>query len=177
MAHEGMPRGNSAKDPFLGSTFVVEDETDAIMAAIIRTAAQLMDQERFAEAEKHLRQGLERDPRHPRCLAYLSVCLAANGRKFVTAEKIAKSVIHANPDEPAGHFALGKVNLLGARRGTAFRHFARARELAAEDDNLQQELKRADPRRPAVFASLPRNHVLNVFCGRLRSGWLRMFGS
>jgi Flp pilus assembly protein TadD len=177
MARANQPRGNAAKDPFLGSTFVVEDEADAIMASMVRTAADLMNQGRFAEAELHLRQGLERDPRHPRCLAFLSVCLAANGRKFATAEKIARSVVQANPDEAAGHFALGKVNLLGSRRGTAFRHFARARELATADEDLQTELERADPRRPAVFPSLPRNHSLNVLCGRIRAAWLRAFGS
>jgi tetratricopeptide (TPR) repeat protein len=174
MSRMSMPRGSTAKDPFLGSTFVVEDEADAIMASIVRTAAQLMNQGRFTEAETHLRQGLDRDPRHPRCLAFLSVCLAANGRKYATAEKIAKSVVQANPDEPAGHFALGKVNLLGARRSTAFRHFARARELATMDEELQEELKRADPRRPAVFPSLPRNHFLNVLCGRFRAAWVRL---
>jgi hypothetical protein len=68
------------------------------------------------------------------------------------------------------------VNLLGSRRGTAFRHFARARELATADEDLQTELKRADPRRPAVFPSLPRDHGLNVLCGRIRAAWLRAFG-
>lgn len=175
MARMMIPRGTSAKDPFLSSTFVVEDESDAIMASIVRTAVDLMNQGRFADAERYLRQGLERDPRHPRCLAFLSVCLAANGRKFVTAEKIARSVVQANPDEPAGHFALGKVNLLGARRGTAFRHFARARELSTWDQDLKVELDRADPRRPAVFPGLPRGHFLNIFFGRIRASWQRAF--
>ncbi len=167
---------DSGRDPFAGSTFMLEDETDDVMASIVRAAAALLAEGEFAEAEKYLSQGLAREPKHPKLLAYLAISVAARGERLDTATKIARTVVRDNPEDPAGHFALGKVNLLDSRRGAAFRHFGRAMELGRHDTSLQQELQRVEPRRSPVFGSLRRNHFLNIYAGRLRATLLRMLG-
>lgn len=156
-------------DPFAGSTFEVEDAATAKISKLADRAATKLERGDFAAAEELLRQGLAQAPDHPRCMAYLAVCIAALGRRDGSAEEAARSVINRYPDEPAGWFALGQVHLLGGDRKVAFQHFAKARELTDRQDSLKERLDRHEPRREPVFSSLTRGHVLNVVLGRVRS--------
>lgn len=157
-------RGNPS---FVGSTYEVEDAVTAKVSGLADRAATALEQGDFAKAEGLLRKGLDIIPEHPRCMAYLAVCIAALGRRDGSAEKAARSVITRFPDEPAGWFALGQVHLLEGNRKVAFQHFAKARELADQVDSLQDRLDRQEPRRGPVFPSLARDHGLNVFFGKV----------
>ena len=59
---------------------------------------------RHKDAERYLRQALERVPDHKECQAYIAVCLAGK-RKFVSAEKLAKNVIRNNPFDAVAYYA------------------------------------------------------------------------
>lgn len=150
-------------------TFEVDGDAAAFVTGIVRMAAGALEQGDVREAEAYLRQGLERQPDHPHCLAYLSVCVAARARQFDKAEKLARSIIRDNARDAVAHYALGMVYLGAERRRLAFQSFDKARELARGDRYLQGQLDRAEPRRQPVLPFLSRNHVLNIWLGRLRA--------
>lgn len=154
-------------------TYSTTKEVDAEFAAeMVRRAKRLIGDDRFTEAERLLRQALERIPDHKECQAHIAVCLAGK-RKFVSAEKLAKNVIRNNPFEAVSYYALGRVNLLGSRRGSAFRNLEKARNLATGDQEMEGAVDELDPRRPPVVRWLPRNNFLNVMFGKWRAAMNR----
>ena len=154
-------------------TYSTSREVDMEFAAeMVRRAKRLIEENRHKDAELYLRQALERVPDHKECQAYIAVCLAGK-RKFVSAEKLAKNVIRNNPFEAVAYYALGRVNLIGSRRGSAFRNLEKAHNLASGDTEMESEVRRLDPRRPPVFRWLPRNHILNIWFGKWRAAMNR----
>lgn len=148
--------------------FEVNADNKSYMADIVRLAAVALEKGNVREAEAYLRQGLERVPEHPQCLAYLSVCVAARAGQTDKAEKLAKTIIRDNPRDPTAFFALGMVYLKTNQRRQAFHYFGRARQLAENDPYLLAQLDRAEPRRPPVLGFLPRNSRINILLGWLR---------
>lgn len=150
-------------------TYSTSREVDMEFAAeMVRRAKRLIEENRHRDAELYLRQALERVPDHKECQAYIAVCLAGK-RKFVSAEKLAKNVIRNNPFDAVAYYALGRVNLIGSRRGSAFHNLEKARHLASGDLEMESEVSRLDPRRPPVIRWLPRNHFLNILFGKWRA--------
>ena len=166
-----------SRDSLLSSQQVQDassaEQNQLYAADVARRAAKMIEDGRHADAEQVLRLGLERVPDHQECLAHMAVCLAAGRRKFVSAEKLAKNLIRTNPYDPRGYYALGRVNLLGSRRGSAFRNIEKARDLAGGDAKLTGTLQNLDPRRPPVIPWLPRNNFLNILLGRWRAALSR----
>ena len=151
------------------TTFVINDEDNVYYAAsMARKAANYLEKGKVKAAQHCLRLGLERAPDHPECLSYLAICVAMEKKQYQTAEQLAQRILLENPKEARGFYALGRVNLLGSRRRVAFRNFRKAYSLAGRDEGLKRELESMDPRRPPVLASLPRNHFLNAWLGKLR---------
>ncbi len=154
-------------------TYSTTREVDSEFAAeMVRRAKRLIEEGRHKDAELYLRQALERVPDHKECQAYIAVCLAGK-RKFVSAEKLAKNVIRNNPFDAIAYYALGRVNLIGSRRGSAFRNFEKAHNLASGDREMEGAVKELDPRRPPVIRWLPRNHFLNITFGKWRAAMNR----
>ncbi len=160
---------DNTHDFTLAGTFEVDADAASFMRNIVRMAAIALERGDVREAEGFLRKGLERQPDHPHCLAYLAVCVAARARQFDKAEKLARSIIRENPYDATAHYALGMVYLGAERRRQAFENFDKARELAQGDRYLQGQLARAEPRRQPVLGFLSRNHPLNIWLGRLRT--------
>lgn len=131
-------------------------------------AVKQMEVGDYREAEVLLQKGLEADPAHLRCRAYIGVCMAALGRDDGAAQAMVRGIVSEHPEEPGGWYALAQVHLLYGNRGIAFDHFAKARELARRDPKFRAQVDRQDPRNPNVIRSLPRDHLLNVFCGWMR---------
>ena len=146
----------------------VNADSKSYMADIVRLAAAALEKGDVREAESYLRQGLEKVPGHVQCLAYLSVCVAVRSGRSEHAEKLAKTLVRENPRDPVGFFALGMVHLTANRRRQAFNYFGRARQLAADDPLLIEQLARAEPRRAPVLSFLPRNSRINILLGWLR---------
>jgi len=150
-------------------TYSTTREVDAEFAAeMVRRAKRLIEENRHKDAEIYLRQALERVPDHQECQAYIAVCLAGK-RKFVSAEKLAKNVVRNNPFDAVAYYALGRVNLIGSRRGSAFHNLEKARTLASGDREMENQVRQLDPRRPPVFRWLPRNNFLNILFGKWRA--------
>ena len=146
---------------------VNEVDMDYCAQQVVR-AGRFLEKGKIDSAEAALRQGLERVPEHPECLAYLAVCLAAGKRKYITAEKLVKNIIKKNPYDPTAWYALGRINLLGGRREQAFKNFKRATQVSRDDVHVELAVEQMDPRQGSVINFLPRDHFLNIWLGRLR---------
>lgn len=161
------------KDQLLSSEQVQDagslEQNQLYAADVARRAAKMIEDGRHADAEQILRLGLERVPDHQDCLTHMAVCLAAGRRKFVSAEKLAKNLIKTNPYDARGYYALGRVNLIGSRRGSAFHNLEKAKGLSEGDSRMEGTLENLDPRRPPVIPWLPRNNFLNILLGRWRA--------
>ncbi len=130
-------------------------------------AGRQLEEGKVREAELTLRMALAKAPTDPRCRSLLAICLATGRGKLQTAEKLARGVVEQDAGDPVAQYALGRVLIETGDRRQAFRCFARARALAGADKALKASVARQDPRRAKVFRSLPRDHALNVFFGRL----------
>jgi len=169
-----MTKRKHGTNPFISSTYEIGRCSASPVDKLADLAAAEIERGDFEAADSLLREGLAQDPGHAECQAYLAISLAALGRSDGSAEESARSVIRNHPDNPVGWFALGQVHLLAGRRGAAFQHFAQARDMSARNRGVRQQLNRSDPRQLAVFPNLPRNHFLNMVCGRIRTVLIRM---
>lgn len=138
-------------------------------ASQVKRAGNLLEKGDLKAAEDCLRQALNRVPDHMGCRAYYAVCLAANKRKFVTAEKLVKNIIKDNPNDPTAWYALGRINLLGGRRSQAFKNFERAKRFSCNDIGVKALVEQMDSRRGPVISFLPRGNFLNIFLGQIRA--------
>lgn len=137
--------------------------------SLLRSAIVSLERGDHEGAERALRQGLARVADHPGCLATLALCLAEGQHRFVTAERLAARAIKVAPGEASGYHALGRIYLLGGRKQQAFRFLMKAFSLSPGDPRVSNELQTMGRRRPPVFRALPRDHPLNMACGRWRA--------
>ncbi len=165
---------NHAKDPFANATIAVADTAGSFVGDLVRLAAIELEGGNYEQAEHYLREGLSRDPQDHRCQAYLAVCQAVREPDSRDPEHIARRIIDIHTEDPVGYLALGQIYLQRSRRREAFSLFAEARQLADRERTIRRQLKQVEPRQPAVFSSLPRNHVLNIYGGRLRAFFRRL---
>ncbi|MCP4574042.1 MAG: hypothetical protein GY838_16910 [bacterium] len=149
--------------------YEVDDPETAFKLEVIEAAASAIKTGDFERAEHHLQNGLEHEPDCHQCRAYLAICVAARGRNLKEAERLARQIAREHVADPVGHYALGQIYLLAGKRRNAFHHLERARRLSAADPEMMWQLDGLDPRRELVFEGLPRNHPLNMLCGRLRA--------
>ncbi len=170
MAEVDVARNNAGAgyDPSGIANKASEVDTDYCTKQV-RRAGKLLQKGNIEAAENVLRQGLERVPENPECVAYLAVCLAAGQRKYVTAEKLVKNIINNHPYDPTAWYALGRINLLGGRRDQAFKNFEKAVRISCDDAHIGSIVEQSDPRRGPVISFLPRNNFLNIMFGRLRA--------
>lgn len=138
-------------------------------ASMVRKAGEYLESGDVPAAEKCLRMVLQQEPGHPQCLAYLAICVAVGRQDLPAAEDLARKLIKSKPNDATAYYALGRIDLMGGRRRSAFRHFHKASRLAVQDPVLQGELERIEPRRGPVIPFLSRNHPLNISLGRLRA--------
>lgn len=150
--------------------YINQLETDHEFAQdVAHRAGKMIEEGRHQAAEDLLHQGLERVPDNQDCLTQMAVCLAAGQRKFLSAEKLAKSIIRNNPFDARGYYALARINLIGSRRSSAFRNLDKAKSLATGDLKIEGTLANLDPRQSSVIPFLPRNNFLNIMLGRWRA--------
>jgi len=161
---------------WLRTTFEIDDERsvedyidEEYVQSMLRKATVFIERKDFRAAEVYLQKALARVPKHPQCLAYMAICLAESKRRYVAAEKIATEAVRQQPENPRGHYALGRINLAGSRRRKAFQYFSQARSIAPTDEALAFDVQKLDPRRSPVIPFLSRNHFLNRYLGRARA--------
>ena len=131
----------------------------------------LLDGDHVA-AEQRFRRILQDNALDHEAIAGLAVCVAEDGGRFLTAEKLARKAIRISGKSAAGYIALGYINLRGGRLDDGFRYLMKAKNLAPRDPRLQQGFAMYDRERPPVIADLSRLHPVNRALGSVR-GHLR----
>jgi tetratricopeptide (TPR) repeat protein len=173
---KGQSKNMVETKPWSRTVFEIEDQRsvedyldEEYVQSILHKAKHFIEQKDYRAAETYLQKGLARVPKHPQCLAYMAICLAESKRRFLAAEEIATEALRQQPGDPRGHYALGRINLVGSRRRKAFQYFNQARSIAPEDTELNADLQKLDPRRTPPLPFLSRNHFLNVYLGKTRA--------
>lgn len=122
------------------------------------------------EAERRFREILVTDPNDADAMAGLAVCVAEDGGKFLTAEKIARQAVRLGGKSAAsGFIALGYVNLRGGRLEDGYRYLMKAKHLAPKDPRVRTGFALYDQERPPVISDLSRLHPVNRALGGARS--------
>ena len=121
------------------------------------------------EAERRFREILEADPLDHEAMAGLAVCVAEDGGKFLTAEKLARRAVRLGKHAAAGYIALGYVNLRGGRLEDGYRYLMKAKHLAPKDPRVHTGFALYDKERPPVISDLSRLHPLNRVLGGARA--------
>ncbi len=120
-------------------------------------------------AEQRFRRILQENSMDHEAIAGLAVCVAEDGGKFMTAEKMAQRAIRISRKSAAGYIALGYINLKGARLEEGYRYLMKAKHLAPRDPRVQQGFALYDQERPPVVADLSRLHPVNRALGGARA--------
>ena len=121
------------------------------------------------EAEQRFRQILQDDPLDDEAMAGLAVCVAEDGGKFLTAEKLARKAVRMGENSAAGYIALGYVNLRGGRLEDGYRYLMKAKHLAPKDPRVHTGFALYDQERPPVISDLSRLHPVNKALGGARA--------
>lgn len=121
------------------------------------------------EAERRFRELVAEDPEDFEALAGLAVCVAEDGGRFLTAEKIARKAVMLGRKHAAGYIALGYVNLRGGRLEDGYRYLMKAKHLAPKDPRVRTGFAIYDNQRPPVISDLSRIHPVNRALGNTRA--------
>ncbi|HSW02016.1 MAG TPA: tetratricopeptide repeat protein [Sedimentisphaerales bacterium] len=101
---------------------------------MIQEALFLLQNSRYDQAERTLRQLLAEDPENPYAHALLGLCLMRQD-KLADAEGEAKQAIHLAPDQPYCHFMFGLIKAQGDDLQTARLAAEEAIRLAPEESD------------------------------------------
>jgi len=102
----------------------------------------------------------------PELLSNLAYCLAKERRDFPRAVALCNDSILDEPWNSLHYLNLGRIHLLEDRRLDAIRVF-RDGLLHEANPLIRDELQKLGTRKYPVIASLPREHRVNIFLGRL----------
>jgi Flp pilus assembly protein TadD len=134
----------------------------------LRAAWRLVFDGECAEAETRFRRIVAEDKRNAEALAGLAICVAEDGGRFISAEKLAKMAVRFGKRSPAGYLALGYIHLRASRLEEGYRYLMKARHVAPRDPRLRAGLVWYEQERPPVIADLDREHVINRTLGGMR---------
>jgi hypothetical protein len=144
-------------------------KTDMFACPSVCAAYKILLDGDHVAAKHRFRRILQDDSRNHEAIAGLAVCVAEDGGKFMTAEKLARKAINISKKSAAGYFALGYINLRGARLEEGYRYLMKAKHLAPRDPRLEQGFAIYDRERPPVITDLSRRHPMNRALGGARA--------
>ncbi|SHI95621.1 hypothetical protein SAMN02745165_01245 [Malonomonas rubra DSM 5091] len=114
----------------------------------------------------HLLEEAEKISSTPKLQSALAYCRAKARNQFTGAVRICMESINAEPTQADHYLHLGRIYLLGGKRGPALKAFRKGIKLGPHPQ-LMRELRRFELRRSPVFSSLSRDHFLNRNLGKL----------
>lgn len=121
------------------------------------------------EAERRFQEILNDDPLDFEAMAGLAICVAEDGGKFLTAEKLARKAVRLGNKNAAGYIALGYIYLRGGRLEDGYRYLMKAKHLAPNDPRVHTGFALYDRERPPVISDLSRRHPVNQILGGTRA--------
>lgn len=96
----------------------------------------------------------------------LGYCLAKERQQYQKALTLCREALAEEPSDPRHYYHLGRIYLLTRQKAQAIAAFRRGLKLQRYQPIID-ELRRLGVRKPPVFGSLPRDHVLNKTFGKL----------
>jgi len=132
---------------------LVSDATAALKQGNRRLALELLE------------KAAQLDDR-PEILSNLALCIASERNDSRQALELCRRALAEEPWNSLHYLNLGKIHLLEGRKKDAIRVF-RDGLLHQANPLIKEELQRLGTRRYPVIASLPREHKLNIFLGKL----------
>ena len=137
----------------------------------LKTAWSMVFEGECADAETRFRRIVADDKRNAEALAGLAICVAEDGGRFLSAEKLAKTAVSCGKRSPAGYLALGYIHLRASRLDEGYRYLMKARHVAPHDPRLRAGLVWYEQERPPVVADLAREHPVNMALGNMRQAF------
>ncbi len=102
----------------------------------------------------------------PEMISLMGYSLARESGQFKEGIALCERAISLNPRLSDHYLHLGRIYLLANKRERALRAFKTGLKIR-KDPRIIGEMKRMGVRRPPVLSSLPREHVLNIFAGKM----------
>lgn len=98
----------------------------------------------------------------------LAFCLAMERREFQRAMLLCREALEAEPNNPEHYYHLGRVYIVAGQKRKAIKSLRKGLKFKRHQAIID-ELTRLGARKPVIFSSLPRDHVLNRSAGILLS--------
>lgn len=96
----------------------------------------------------------------------LGYCIAKERQQYQKALVLCREAMGEEPTDPRHYYHLGRIYLLTRQKVQAITTFRRGLKQQRYQPIID-ELRRLGVRKPPVFTSLPRDHILNKSLGRL----------
>jgi dihydrofolate reductase len=103
---------------------------------------------------------------NPEAAADLALCQLKTGGDPEAALQLAEKALADDPENPVLHLKVGRVQILGGAKEKGLDTLRRGMQLGGGAE-MGAELERCGTRRPAPITSLPRNHPMNRFLGKI----------
>jgi len=103
---------------------------------------------------------------NPEALSHLAFCLAKERQDFRRALSLCREALADDPGNSIHYLNLGRIYLIQDRKRDAIRVF-RDGLLRGDNSRIREELRNLGKRKYPVISSLPREHNLNKFLGKL----------
>jgi len=105
------------------------------------------------------------EPR-PAVKTKLAYCLARERKQYQQAMALCREALEAEPDNPDHYYQLSQVYLVAGQKNKAIKSLRKGLKFRRHQQSID-ELNRLGYRRPPIFTSLRRDHVLNRAAGIL----------
>jgi tetratricopeptide (TPR) repeat protein len=96
----------------------------------------------------------------------LAYCLAKERRQYQQAMTLCREALGAEPDNPDHYYQLSRIYLIADQKQQAIKSLRKGLKFKRHQPIID-ELNRLGARKQSVFASLPREHLLNRSAGFL----------
>lgn len=102
----------------------------------------------------------------PEVKSKLAYCLATERKQFQQAMVLCREALQAEPDNPEHYYQLSRIYLTAGQKSQAIKSLRKGLKFKRYQPIID-ELSKLGLRKPPVFSSLPRDHILNRSAGIL----------
>lgn len=104
----------------------------------------------------------------PAIKSKLAYCLAIERRQFQQAMRFCREALELDAGNPEHYYQLGRIYIAAGQKKQAIKSLRKGLKFKRHQ-GIIDELYRLGARKPVVFSSLPREHILNRSAGVLFS--------
>lgn len=137
-------------------------------------ARECIHHNNYQDAAEMLEFAVRTAPDNPRYLTALGICYAYGSERLAAAERLCRTAVSMDPQNPEFLCNLGRVLKLLDHRREAYEVFLRAYQVDPRNALAAAELARLGVRRKTVLPFLERSHPINRFLGKARHAMIRL---